>query len=242
MATAPLGYKVAAVAVGLLDAEAVARPGAHPYTVSMSSSSDSPTLCSPGRLTAFSDGVLAIAITLLVLELRVPHLVDELSRREAWEALLVLGPKFGSFVLSFAYLAVFWVNHHHFFDLVDEVDPGLLWLNNLLLLFLCFIPFPTAFIGEYPDNPVALAVFALVMMGAGLVFTLMWPYAHRRGLMRRAVTRKAVKSVVRRGMLGPPLYAFAAIAAFVAPWVAWVVFATAPAYFFHHSMHRPRTG
>ena len=129
---------------------------------------------SPGRTEAFSDGVMAIVITLLVLELRVPHLQDALSRQGTPDALCLLAPKFAGFLLSFAYVAVFWVNHHHFFDLIVEVSAGLLWLNTLFLLFLCFIPFPTAFIGEYPANPVALTLFALVLMGAGLVFTLMW--------------------------------------------------------------------
>ena len=203
-------------------------------------SAEQPALCSPGRLEAFSDGVFAVALTLLVLEIRVPHLHDALSAPEAWEALEVLGPKFGSFLLSFAYVAVFWVNHHHFLDLIEDVDPGLLWLNILLLLCMCFVPFPTAFIGEYPDNPVGLAVFAMVLMGAGLVFTLMWPYAHRRGLMRSSVRKQAVKDVVRSGMLGPPLYAAAALAAFRLPGLAWLIFTTVPAYFFWHSLHRPR--
>ena len=194
---------------------------------------------SPGRVEAFSDGVLAIVITLLVLDLKVPALQDALSSREAVDALRLLSPKFGSFLLSFAYVAVFWVNHHHFFDLVVEVSPVLLWLNNLLLLFLCIIPFPTAFIGAHPANPVALVSFAAVLMSAGLVFTLMWAYAYRRGLMKRSVPREAAKDAVRRGLLGPPLYAVAAAGAFAAPWVAWVVFGAVPAFFFVHSMRRP---
>ena len=193
----------------------------------------------PARVEAFSDGVLAIVITLLVLELRIPHLQDVLSRREAWDALRLLLPKFGSFVLSFAYVAVFWVNHHHFFDVIAEVSPALVWLNNLLLLLLCFIPFPTGFIGEYPSNPVALALFAMVLMGAGLVFTLMWCYAYRRGLMKPSVRPKMAKDAVQRGLLGPPFYAIAAAGGFVAPWVAWAVFVAVPVFFFVHSMRTP---
>ena len=194
---------------------------------------------SKGRVEAFSDGVLAIVITLLVLEIKIPILQDAFSRHEAWDALRLLLPKFGSFILSFGYVAVFWVNHHHFFDLIVDVRPGLVWLNNLLLLLLCFIPFPTGFIGEYPSNPVALALFAMVLMGAGLVFTVMWQYAYRRRLMNPSVRKEAAKDAVRRGMLGPPLYAVAAIGAFVAPWVAWTVFGAVPVFFFWHSMHTP---
>ncbi len=193
-----------------------------------------------GRVEAFSDGVLAIVITLLVLDLKVPHLHDALSRQEAVEALWLLLPNISSFLLSFAYVAVFWVNHHHFFDLIAKVDPGLLWLNNLFLLFLCVLPFPTGFIGEYPANPVALACFSLILMGAGLVFTLMWRYAFRHRLMHASVRKDVARGAVRRGWLGPPLYGVAAAAAFVAPWVTWVVFGAVPLFFFYHSISAPQ--
>ncbi len=191
------------------------------------------------RVEAFSDGVLAIVITLLVLEIRTPHLHDILSKHEALEALRLLTPKFASFLLSFAYVAVFWVNHHHFFNLIADISPGLIWLNNLLLLFLCFVPFPTAMIGEYPSNPVALALFSMVLMGAGIVFTLMWRYAYKRGLMASSVGKHAAKAAVRSGLFGPPLYAIAAIGAFFAPGIAWAIFCAVPLFFFFHSMHLP---
>ena len=193
---------------------------------------------SPTRTEAFSDGVLAIVITLLVLEIRVPHLHDALSRREAWDALRALTPKFASFVLSFVYVAIFWVNHHHFFDLIRKVNPGLIWRNNLLLLFLCFVPFPTAFIGEYPSNPVGLALFAVVLMAAGLVFTVMWHYAHRKRLMDPRVPDEVAKQAVKSGMMGPPLYAFATLGAFASPWIAWTVFFIVPVFFFFHSKRK----
>lgn len=120
------------------------------------------------RIEAFSDGVLAIIITLLVLEIKVPELHNAHSIAEAFHALNALTPKFLSFVLSFVFVAVFWVNHHQFFHLVRHADRWLLWLNNLLLLTLSFVPFPTAFIGDYPRNPVALALFGVALMAAGI--------------------------------------------------------------------------
>ena len=176
---------------------------------------------SPARVEVFSDGVLAIVMTLLVFEIKIPTLSHTLSPREAWDALQLLVPRFGSFILSFAYVAVFWVNHHHFFDLVVEVRPGLLWLNHLLLLFICVVPFPTALIGAYPANPVALAFFAVILIGAGLAFTVMWHYAFRRGLMSPSLREETARDAVRHGLLGPPLYAIAAAGAFAAPWIAW---------------------
>jgi Endosomal/lysosomal potassium channel TMEM175 len=100
------------------------------------------------RVEAFSDGVLAIVITLLVLEIKTPRLHSTENVGQAWLALVDLVPKFASFFLSFFFIAVFWVNHHRLFALIRKVDWGILWLNNLLLLLLCFVPFPTAFIGD----------------------------------------------------------------------------------------------
>ncbi|MBI2173941.1 MAG: DUF1211 domain-containing protein [Candidatus Omnitrophica bacterium] len=191
---------------------------------------------SPGRVEAFSDGVLAIVITLLVLEIKVPHLYDPLSQQEAGRALQVLFPKFASFILSFAYVAVFWVNHHHFFHWIEHATPGLIWLNNLLLLFLCFIPFPTAFVGDYPANPIGLVLFAMALMGAGLVFTLMWHHAYRWKLIDPSMPERVAKQAVSRGLIGPPLYAIAAMSAFAMPWITWLIFCMVPAYFFFHSI------
>lgn len=182
----------------------------------------------PGRLEAFSDGVLAIAITLLVLEIKVPHLEASQDVRATLLALLALTPKFISYLLSFVFIAVFWVNHHQFFRLVRRVDAGLLWRNILLLLALSFIPFPTAMIGEYPRNPVALAFFAVVLMAAGIAFNLMWRHGQARSLFDAGVSSALVERAKTRGLVGPALYALAAVAAFVLPAAAWVLFIIIP--------------
>ncbi|MFM7584187.1 MAG: TMEM175 family protein, partial [Caldilinea sp.] len=168
----------------------------------------------PGRLEAFSDGVLAIAITLLVLEIQMPHLNATGDAREAFAALIALGPKFLGYLLSFLFIAVFWVNHHRFFQLIKHVDAGLLWLNVLLLLALSFIPFPTGMIGEYPSNATGLALFALVLMAAGLVFNLMWRHADAQHLYHEEVRPTLVVSSAKRlGLVGPALYLLAALLA-----------------------------
>src|SRR2546425_782379 len=96
------------------------------------------------RIEAFSDGVFAIIVTLLVLDLKVPDLPQQITNQETLQALFNLAPQFISFVLSFFILCIFWVNHHQFFHTIKTADRKLLWLNNLLLFWLCFIPFPTA--------------------------------------------------------------------------------------------------
>lgn len=182
----------------------------------------------PGRLEAFSDGVLAIVITLLVLEIKVPHLDVGQSAPEALRALVALTPKFLGYLLSFVFIAVFWVNHHQFFRQIRRVDLGLLWLNILLLLALSFIPFPTGFIGEYPGNPVALALFALVLMVAGLAFNMMWRYADSHRLFHEGMTAAALARAKMRGLFGPALYGLAALLAFVTPLAAWLLFVVIP--------------
>jgi uncharacterized membrane protein len=185
----------------------------------------------PGRLEAFSDGVLAIAITLLVLEIKVPHLAVPGDAREALATLLALGPKFLSYLLSFLFIAVFWVNHHLFFRLIRHVDAGLLWLNIVLLLALSFIPFPTGMIGEYPRNPVVLALFAIVLMLAGIAFNLMWRQAESRRLYHDGVAPASIARAKARGLVGPVFYGLAAILAFMLPLAAWALFVIVPLFY-----------
>jgi uncharacterized membrane protein len=186
---------------------------------------------SVNRVEAFSDGVLAIVITLLVLEIKVPQIQSPLSIAEAWRSILVLLPKFASFFLSFLFIAVFWINHHRFFSLIRKVDWGLLWLNTLLLLFLCFVPFPTAFIGDYPRNPIALALFAIVLMLSGIAFNLMWRYSLAKGLTEESGVRIRILAAIRRGSFGPLAYALSGGAAFVFLPLSWLIFLLVPIFY-----------
>jgi uncharacterized membrane protein len=189
----------------------------------------------PSRVEAFSDGVMAIIITLLVLEIHTPHIHDPLSSQQMSSALIGLSAKFLSFILSFLYIATFWVNHHHFFHFVTHMNRGLMWLNSLLLLFLSFIPFPTALIGEYPYNAAALALFAIILVLAAFVFNLMWRYAARHRLLHESATPEFIQHVSKRGTLGPIIYGVAAAAAFIHPLIAWGIFIFVPVYYFSPS-------
>ena len=113
-----------------------------------------------GRLEAFSDGVIAIIITIMVLELKVPHGDD-------WNALKVLLPVFVSYILSFVNIGIYWTNHHHLFQSVQQVNGKVLWLNIHLLFWLSLVPFATDWMGEnhFTQLPVALMGFILDMSG-----------------------------------------------------------------------------
>ncbi len=121
---------------------------------------------SKGRLEAFSDGVIAIIITIMVLELRPPTSPD-------WSALLPLIPTFVSYVLSFAFIGIYWNNHHHLLQAAQRVDGRVLWANLHLLFWLSLFPFATAWMGdtEFASGPVAL--YGVVFVMAGVAYTLL---------------------------------------------------------------------
>ena len=189
---------------------------------------DGAWLTSPARLEAFSDAVMAIAITLLVLEVKVPHLPDGASGMDALHALGGLAPKLISYLLAFFFIAVFWTNHHQFLRRVRHVDHRLLWLNMLFLLSVSFVPFPTAVAGEYPWNPVSLLFFSSVLMLAGIAMYSMRLHALRSGLFDARVGADAVHRAARRGLAGIVLYAVAGALGFVQPLASWVLFFAIP--------------
>ena len=116
-----------------------------------------------GRLEAFSDGVIAIIITIMVLELKVPH-GTELS------SLKPLIPVFLGYILSFAYLGIYWNNHHHMLALTKHVDGGILWANLFLLFWLSLVPFTTGWMGENYDAPMPVALYGIVLFMAAIAY------------------------------------------------------------------------
>jgi uncharacterized membrane protein len=163
-----------------------------------------------GRLEAFSDGVFAIAITLLVLDIPVPR-VEQGGLREA---LLDQWPDYAAYAVSFAIIGIIWINHDAVFGYIEHVDRGLLFLNLNLLLWVVVIPWPTSLLAEYmqsggSDERAAALVYALTMTIMGVSFGGLWLYiAHRPGV--GAVARlqpREVRSRTRRFVIGTPLYA-----------------------------------
>ena len=122
------------------------------------------------RIEAFSDGVFAIVVTLLVLELKVPALKDHASTAELAHALYELLPKFLSWLISFIIVCKFWLNHHHLLRLARHADYGMVWLNSIFLMGQAFIPFPTALMGEYHSNRLAVSIFGGVFALNTLLF------------------------------------------------------------------------
>jgi uncharacterized membrane protein len=170
------------------------------------------------RLEAFSDGVLAIVLTIMVLELKVPH-------GDSWEALEKLVPTFFSYVLSFLYVAIYWNNHHHMMHTVTRVNGSILWANMGLLFWLSLVPFVTGWMGEnhFATGPVAAYGFVLLMAGSAY-YLLTWTIIRHHG--EGSVLRSAVGKDVK-GKLSVVLYLSAIGLSFASRWVAlaiyWVV-------------------
>ena len=119
-----------------------------------------------GRLEAFSDGVIAILITIMVLELRIPHGTD-------WEALRPLLPTFLTYVLSFVFLGIYWNNHHHMLQATEQINGKVLWANLHLLFWLSLVPFATGWMGENHLAPLPTAVYGVVLLMAALAYTIL---------------------------------------------------------------------
>ena len=163
------------------------------------------------RLAAFSDGVIAILITIMVLELKVPHGVD-------WSALGALVPNLLLYLLSFVYLAIYWNNHHHLLHTVARVDGLILWANSGLLFWLSLIPVATEWMGDNLGAPVPTVVYGIsLMMPAIAYYLLQLAIIRRQGA--HSVLAKALGRDIK-GKVSPVLYLAGIVAAFFIPWLA----------------------
>lgn len=162
---------------------------------------------STNRIEAFSDGVFAIVITLLVLDLKVPPNESPTQWNELLQTLLKLAPKFLGLVLSFFFVAIFWVAHHQFFHTLKISTRILVWMNVLFLFFVTFIPFPTALLGEYPNNKSAVVLFGATFFAASGVFALLRWYGWVKGdKTSEEFKLKSLKKAMQRTFFIPILY------------------------------------
>ena len=163
------------------------------------------------RLEAFCDGVIAILITIMVLEFHVPEGAD-------WHALSKLAPIFLSYVLSFVFVAIYWNNHHHLMHLTQSVGGGVLWANMHLLFWLSLVPFTTAWVGENHSAELPAAVYGVVLMMAGVAYWI---------LVRAIFAHEGPRSKLRaalgndfKGKISVVLYGLAVPLAFLNQWIA----------------------
>jgi uncharacterized membrane protein len=184
------------------------------------------------RLEAFSDGVLAIAITLLVLDVRPPHSrAGELARDLAGQ-----WPSYAAYLVSFAIIGIIWVNHHTMFERIARIDRALLFLNLALLLTVALLPFPTALLADYirrgSNAHVAAAVYSANMTALGLCFLAMWERLVRKPeLLADGFPVALARRARRRTIFGPIVYGASIAVAFISPVACLVVYAAMALYF-----------
>jgi uncharacterized membrane protein len=170
-----------------------------------------------GRLEAFSDGVIAIIITIMVLEMKVPHGTRLADLRPLW-------PVFLSYVLSFVYVGIYWNNHHHLFQAAKHVAGGVLWANLHLLFWLSLFPFVTGWMGENHFASVPIALYGVVLLMAAIAYLILV-----RALLKTEGPNSTLAAALGRdykGKISLVFYILGIPAAFIRPWLAGVMYVT----------------
>jgi uncharacterized membrane protein len=180
------------------------------------------------RVEAFSDGVFAIAITLLVLEIRVPPPELTGHGETLWKALLNLWPSYLGYLISFVTIGIMWVNHHSMFVLIRRTDRYFLLLSVFFLLCIAFLPFPTGVLAEYLPEPkgrrVAVAMYSASFILIALAYNALWWYAARGArLLEPNADQEAVRTISRRYLIGPLAYGVSFALAFINVWASLAI-------------------
>jgi uncharacterized membrane protein len=180
------------------------------------------------RIEAFSDGVFAIAITLLILEIRIPHV----PASELKLAFIAILPKIMAFILSFIIIGVYWVAHHNLLHFVRQVDRTALWLNMLMLLFVVFIPFPTALLGEYPKEKFPAVLYGITIASVNLSGTLFWWYcSHNNRLTKTNLRPRFARRIILLNTSPAIMYIMAMILTLVDVRISYFIYILVPVFF-----------
>jgi uncharacterized membrane protein len=184
----------------------------------------------PARVLALSDGVFAIIITLLVLEVHVPELAKGQSLNEA---LREVRPSLVAFVISFVLAGMYWVGHRDLFALIRRTDRGLVWLNILYLLPLCLLPFGASMLGRHDQEPVALRIYGLLLVAIAVMRVVIWLYAtNRPHLLWQRLDERQRRAGLAINVLPGLVYLLAFLVARGAPGVSLLIYAGIPVLYF----------
>ncbi|MCC7004746.1 DUF1211 domain-containing protein [Candidatus Nomurabacteria bacterium] len=179
------------------------------------------------RLEQFSDGVIAIAITLLAFELKAPHL-SNLDFESSVREVLRLFPILLTFVLSFVTIAIFWVNHHQMTDHIDDINRKIVWANMIFLMFLALIPFATRVIGENPYSPLSVATYGFILFCGSFTFSIIHLLIHKK--INKSLSMDS--RLIQRSLIGPIFYICATVASFNFIPIAYFLLMIPPIYYF----------
>lgn len=181
------------------------------------------------RIVFFSDAVMAIAITLLAIDLRVPEIAPALATQQLAASLAAIKPRFLTFFISFLVIAIYWVSHHRYFGYIKRYDTRLMWLNMLFLFFIICMPFLASLLGEYVFVPLALIAYTLAIAALGVALALIWSYAsagHR--LVARDLEADTIRTINVRLWAAPVMFLVAVPFAYVSSTAVIVVWWLSP--------------
>jgi uncharacterized membrane protein len=184
----------------------------------------------PARVLALSDGVFAVVITLLVLEIHVPELTQGHSLAEA---LAEVRPSFNAFAVTFILTGMYWVGHRDLFALIRRTDRGLVWLNILYLLPVCLLPFGASLLGPYGREPTALHIYGLLLVAIAVMRVVIWLYAtNRPHLLWQRLDDRQRRAGLALAALPALIYLLAILVAAAAPTVSLLIYTAAPVLYF----------
>ena len=183
------------------------------------------------RIESLSDGVFAVALTLLVLDLTVPRPFGTVTNSLLWSKLFDLLPELLIYLLSFVVVGMFWVGQHALFHYIDRSDRFFLWINILFLLFVVLIPFSTILISTYPSLQPAAVFYGLDLFASGMLLSAVWRYARSFDLLVPGFDEHTRVLVSRRVVLGPTLAAAGVGFSFVSPYLSLAIYAAIPALY-----------
>jgi len=184
---------------------------------------------SKSRVESFSDCVIAFAITLLILDIHLEDTGANFDNAGMIQALWGLAPRFSIYVISFLICTVAWVSHHELIHDVDCVDSRLLWLNNLYLMWIAFLPFPTGLLGRHPAQPVAVALYgAVCAITCVCSFVLRWYASFQGRLMKKDIGEARLRRDLRLALYSCLLYLGGMTAGFFVPWLGLLSYAGIP--------------
>jgi uncharacterized membrane protein len=189
---------------------------------------------SKDRVETFSDGVFAIILTILIFGLSAPQVADHSSLSQYAAAMAPLIPKFVSFALTFVMMCIHWVSHHNFFRYLQRVTIGLVWLNNLLLLWLCLLPFPTALFGDHPTDQFPVLLYGVNSLLVALTFYALRSYANTAKLFHEHEIAKAQGP--RRSLPAISLYGLSILLSFVSVYLSLACLFIVPFLYFVPNM------
>ena len=184
------------------------------------------------RIEFFSDAVIAIIITLMVLEIKLPKIDEDTTSAQILHQLRAILPNIFAFTISFMVMGVYWANHHQFFKAIEHMDWKLLWYNLHFLFWCSLIPLSTSLLAEHYDKPVITTLYGINMLASSGAFGLMHRHVSKSGLFILHLSPKILRRIKRVNIASTVLYVISIFAGFISVYIPIIIFAMVPAFYF----------